>query len=325
MNKRTILSILFALIGFANAAALTANTDSLIAVARQWRDMGDYVRSLDALAHLNTDEARYETAYTHYLMGKTSQALAEGKALINSSCRHDALILTALCREKQGFDKAAIRIYKSLIKEESAVAALRYASVLYRKGKDEQTVQMLQKAISIDRSMPEAHFMLAGIMANKGERFKAMMPLYYYLLISDDKETSQTAHKQLVSLWKKSARVIDILKRGSAADPFNDAIDRQIATWATSDSIAHLSGNALVTALLHRTDSLLSYLADTSADNLDFWQITYTDFFLKLKPRGYVEPFVYYISGAACRTDVMQWIEAHNALFNEFCLWMEAQ
>lgn len=311
------------------SAQFVSRHDSIMEVARMWRDMKNYPVAIDHFNMAGGDEAEYEAAMTYFLMGRTRVALSEGKRIARSESPFavDAKVLVAMCRERQGFTRAAKYQYKSILKKyNSARAAYYYAVMMFRKGHLAEAEEYVQKAILINRAMPEAHLLLSHVEESQNNRFKAMMPLYYYLLINDHAEAQAEGFTHLINLWRRSAKAMTILRNNRKPDPFNDAMDDQMAQWATSDSIAHFKGKELIDALYVRTDNLFRYLLANSEQNLDFYQVVYSDFFVTLVPRNFVRPFVYYLADAKYHADVLALIAGGDEyLFNEFSAWMSAQ
>lgn len=322
--------MIVAVLGYAMqvAAQTTAYQDSLIELGKTWRSSKNYVIALDQFLKAGGDEAEYEIALTHYYMGKIAMSLSECKTIVakDNAYSMDANVLMGLCRERQGFDRAAKRIYKKMVGQGSARAAYYYAVMMQKKGHLADAEEMVQKSIRLDKGIPESHFLLSTIMAQKSERFKAMLPLYYYLLINDDEDNQRVAYANLIRLWRRSAKALEILKDSKRQpDKFNDGVERYIEQLATSDSIAQMNGEEQIEALRERTYELMKHLLEVSEENLDFWQVTYTDFFVKLVPRNFVEPYVYYISDVTHHAIVLDYVARNEYLFNEFRLWMEAQ
>lgn len=324
---RKITTALLLLIATLVAAQSTTRQDSLLNIGRMWRDNHNFEMAIDQFLRAGGDEAEYEMALTHYYMGKISMALSESKSIAKrgNNFSLDAEVLTALCRESQGFERAAIRIYKNATAQGSSRAAYHYAAMLLRKGHRDEAEQWAQKSIMLNKNNADAHLLLATVMTEKNERFKSMMPIYYFLLINNDEEKQRLAYRQLISLWRESAKAINLIKTCKVPDPFNDAINRQIEQWTTSDSIAKVPAKEQITMLCQQTERLFRYLLETSELNLDFWQVTYTDFFVKFVTRNFVTPYVYYIADAEHHADVLVWTSSETYLFNEFRLWMEAQ
>ncbi|MBE6339323.1 MAG: hypothetical protein E7069_01115 [Bacteroidales bacterium] len=325
-NKLFILSVL-CICMYVHTYAQMSIRDSLMQTGRNWREMGNNGAAINEFMKVGDDEGDYEIAATHYAMGQIALALSECKAIIkrDNLMVDEAYLLMAACREVQGFDRAAKHIYKKLVKNGNAMAAYKYAAFLSRGGHNTKAVALLQTAISRDRTIAEAHLLLATLLANQGERFKAMMPLYYYLLINNDEATQLTAYKQLTLLWKKSANVMQMLRMNHQADPFNDDVDKQIAQWAVSDSIGSDDAFVAVPLLAEQTKRLFSHLRSQGELNLDFWQVYYSDFFALIDERNYTEAYVHYISDTRFHSYCLLWINNHAREFDEFRLWMEAQ
>ena len=299
-----------------------------MAVADRWRQMNNYTEAVNIYSMLPTDQARIELAHTYMRMGKVTTALQMARQMAKDAdfpLRDDALLIEAQCREAQGFDNASRRILRKLVKGGNPEAAFLRAQKLFAAGHTLKAEDMCIKSIRADATYAPAHKLMAAIEANQGRRYRAMLPLYYYLLVSTDDEGKRQAYEQLVRLWRHSANMIDVLHRGKTADAFNDGLDAFIRTVATSDSISTLQPQESVALLARYTDTLFRHILATSEENLDFWQVFYADFFAKLPPRGFVVPFVYFIADAAHHPEVLAWISENAAFFDEFRLWMGAQ
>ncbi len=327
MMRRFTIFLLLIFSFFHAETKAESRADSLLTMARMWREMGNLDHAIYLFEEVGSYEATYEKAVTQYMLGRNSAAIATAKRLkkIDNDYALDASVLIGQCRENQGFEFAAKRIYIKTTKKGSSAAATKFAQMMYRKGHLDKAQTYAQKAIGLNISNAEAHMVLASVMANKGARFKAMMPLYYYLIINTLEDNQRLAYAQLTSLWRRSAKAINIFRQQSPSDPFNDAVDAQIEAWATDDAITQAEGSVAVEMLLDMTEKLFNYLLENSELNLDFWQLTYTDFFVKLPPRNFVEPFVYFISSATHQAAALEYVSREAYLFNEFRLWMEAQ
>ncbi len=274
------------------------------------------------------EETHYKQAMSLFEQSKIAHCVEECKGLLRHEGKRaeDAQVLLALCREIQGFDRAAIYHYKQLLKKRSATGAFHYGVMMEKKGRLKEAEELFQKSVIFDRTLTEAHLHLSNVMLIQGYRFKAMMPLYYALLISNDAKNSIHAYGQLVGLWRRSAQAIDIFnRRKSDGDAFNAEMDKYIATIATSDSISTMEGSEQIKKLHENTSKLFSHLLEVSEENLDFYQVYYSDFFVTLVPRNFVEPYVYYIADSKYHPAVLEWVNDNSYLFNEFRLWMEAQ
>ena len=325
---------LAAAIGSAHAQNTPQSVDSLIDRAVEWRLMGNPREAASILTRLLDDEPSqrlvYELAAAHFDMGNTTlaQSQTERAARMGGDYTYDAELLSARCRELHGFTSKARKTYLKLLSDKrytSGKAGYYYARMLYNSHKSDEAVEQLQRSILTDRTLPEAHLLLATIMAERGERFHSMLPLYYFLLISDDFETKTLAYKQLVLLWKHSGQPWHPLSPKPRLASFDEKVETMIAVISPNDSLSVLTGAQAIEGLYDRTRQLFEYLLETSENNLDFWQVVYTDFFVTLLPRNFLLPYIYHISNDVYHTEVLTWIAQNPYLFNEFSLWMEAQ
>lgn len=323
----TILAVLTATMAHAQQSA-EARRDSLIHDAHTWTAMGNADHALHLLTLAGGDEAQFEIASLLYNQNRYSEAISECKKLIEAGGDYalDARVLMGQCRRAQGYDFAAKRIFKKALADGSSNAALEMAHMLYAKGRLTEAEHYAQQAIQLNVGNAEAHFTLASVMESRGLRFEAMMPLYYYLLISDNDAQRDLAYRLLTHLWCRSSTYVDLLHRGRpSTSAFNDAVNRQIDSWTTDDSPARAQGVEAIEKVYALTDSLFRHLLQNSENNLDFWQLTYTDFMVKLVSRNFVRPMAYHIASQTYKAEVLAYTAQDTYLYNEFSLWMEAQ
>ncbi len=316
---------------FTVANGQTHSADSIVDVAVGWRDRGNSylaVKELDDLlaADRTNERALYELAYTHLINKNYILAMISAKRAsdLNGSYRTDARLVLSQCYIARGELRRAMRMLKTLPGDDSRVAYNK-AVVCYRNQKLDDAEVFAQQAITVDKSFVEAHLLLSYVMIDKGERMKAMLPLYYFLLLNNDNEDAVDAVKQLNALWTAgSARLIGRQKKTESrgfyfkADAFIENVAR--------DEIAQAANNGeKIARLVRETKQLFGYLKDKSEDNFDFYQIAYSDFFIQLFDQGYSEPFVNYACYEIYKVDVIDWIAGNGEQFNRFRIWMEAR
>ncbi|MGV8827099.1 MAG: tetratricopeptide repeat protein [Breznakibacter sp.] len=330
---RFLLLVSFLLLGTLIQSQNTL-VDSLIDQAVAWREKGNAelaLRELDPLvvAKDASERALYELALTHMQLEHYTLAIGPAKRVLSLKGAHrvDAALVLGQCYVARGEYKRAQRLFKSLSDVALVDERIPYqCAVLYLKmGQHDAAEAEVQKAILLNRTFVDAHLLLSNIMLEKGERIKAMLPLYYYLLLDNDGENGALAGKQLIQLWKfSSGRVLGMLNRGSSKDLYHQA-GQYINTISTDDSISTLQGSAAISLLSQHTTRLFGFFKEHSGDNFDFYQLVYIDFFTELHTKGYVEPMVYFISNAQWHPQVLEWIAGNGQKFNEFRVWMESR
>lgn len=308
--------------------------DSLIDRAVAWRNNGNAelaLRELDALVVTKdvSERALYELALTHMQLNHFTLAIAPAKRVVAMKGAHrvDAALVLAQCYVARGEYKRAERLFKTLNDVAKSDERIPYhLGALYLKmGQHEAAEAEVQKAILLNRGFVDAHLLLSNILLEKGERIKAMLALYYYLLLNNDGGEAELAATQLTQLWKfSSGRVLAMLNPAASKGLYVDA-SRYINTISPNDSIATLQGAGAISLLNEHTAELFQFFSEHSGQNFDFYQLVYLDFFTELHNKGYVEPYVYFISDALWHAQVLEWIAGNGQKFNEFRMWMESR
>ena len=303
-----------------------AERDSLMDVAETRRYEGRHDEAIHIYERLGGEQARLETAATYLEKGKVLIALEQAKAMRHDalfSRKDDALLIEAECRQAQGFDRAAMRIYRRLRKRGHARATYYYANMMYTKGRDAKAEELCCEALRRDRSIAPAHRLLAAVEVARGHRYRAILPLYFYLLSCSD-EGREEALPQLRSLWRREADFVRSLRHGDAADTFDDQMEGLMAELVeTYDYKPGERGEADKIALM--SDSIFACAERLGAENLDFWQVHYADFFGLVHRGGFTAPMVHFVCAPADKGTALAWISANRALFDDFQTWLASQ
>lgn len=326
---RNILTSM-ALIAISTAASAqqsAAQTDSLMARAARWRDAANYTEAINLYSQVKTDEASLAIADTYLEMGNVVAALDRAKALQRDEAfalKDDARLIEARCRQRQGYDRAARRIYAKLTRQGHAEAAFYYADMMSQKGHFSIASSLCQTAIAKKPALTPAHLLLAQSEAALGHRYQALLSLMRYLLTASDDGRAQNADL-LAQLWRKGWGGLDPLAKRTPEEPYSQqveaAIDSLIAAIPTSGG----SPADLIENIAERTDSLAAFLRATGEENLDFFQVAYADFLIEAHVRGFIRPMVYFFFTSLYHAEVLTWLSENAGYFNEFRLWVEGR
>ena len=326
---RNILTSM-ALIAISTAASAqqsAAQTDSLMARAARWRDAANYTEAINLYSQVKTDEASLATADTYLEMGNVVAALDRAKALQRDEAfalKDDARLIEARCRQRQGYDRAARRIYAKLTRQGHAEAAFYYADMMSQKGHFSIASSLCQTAIAKKPALTPAHLLLAQSEAALGHRYQTLLPLMRYLLTASDDGRAQNADL-LAQLWRKGWGGLDPLAKRTPEEPYSQqveaAIDSLIAAIPTSGG----SPADLIENIAERTDSLAAFLRATGEEDLDFFQVAYADFLIEAHVRGFIRPMVYFFFTSLYHAEVLTWLSENAGYFNEFRLWVEGR
>lgn len=301
--------------------------DSLMREATRWRDVANYQEAINTYAKVKSDEARLAMADTYYEMGNIVAALDRAKWLQEDegfTLKDDARLIEARCRERQGFDSAARRIYRQLANAGHAEAAYYYAAMMLKRGSVEAAGEMCQRAIRRDPMLTPAHLLLSEVETARGHRYQAMLPLMRYLLMASDEGRMRNAER-LVDMWKRGWGGIDPLKRRVAEEPYSELMEKEIDGIERDVAVKWNSREELIEGIVERTDTLVSRMRDTGEENLDFWQVTYADFLIEVHARGYIRAMIYFVFNGLYRTEVLTWLSENAGYFDEFSRWLEGR
>ncbi len=327
--SRFILSTLSAL-AFASAVCAqrsAAVQDSLLSEAARWRDAANYTEAINLYSQVHSDEARLAIADTYLEMGNVVAALDRAKTMQKDdhfSLKPDARLIEARCRQRQGFDRAAQRIYAKLTRQGHPEAAFYYAAMMSNKGHHAKASRLCQKAIIKQPTLTPAHLLLAQTEMALGHRYQAMLPLMRYLLTASDEGRTQNA-EQLLHLWRRGWGSLDILNKRQPEEPYSQAMEATIDSLIAAIPPAGQTPKDLIENIAIRTDSLASAMRSTGEENLDFFQVAYADLLIEIHARGYVRPMVYFIFNTIYHADVLTWLSENAGYFDEFRIWVEGR
>lgn len=323
---RHIFIIILSLSLFTAANGQSAAVDSIIDAAISWRNYGNsdlVVRELNTLVSSvrTSDRAYYELGYTHLVNGNYTLAMLNAKRAVDlkGDYKVNAQLVLSQCYIARGELNRAMRLLKSLPKDDAEVL-YNMAVIYYRNKKLDEAETYVQKAINDDKGMADAHLLLSYIMLDKGERLKSMLPLYYYLLLNNEGDDARDAFKQLNGMWAVGGRhIIGRIKKDVKPGFYRNA-DIKIEEFAKSVS----EEKDDLKKLMSLTSQLFQYLKDESGDNFDFYQITYSDFFIVMHNNEFSEPFACFLCYDVWKPQVIRWITDNGFRFNDFRVWMES-
>lgn len=306
------------------ASAQSSRRDSLLIMGRSLRDAKMYVEAINAFSDAGGDAGRIEIAQTRFEIGEFRKALDICDALIKNESifSDDAKLLIARTREAQGLHRIANSKYRKLVKAGNVKASYYYALMKHRTGQNASAVELLQHSISHNKANVNAHIILSDIMINNGQRYLAMLPIMYTLLLSSDTKTIREYQTQLETLLSSKSQLINRLYTRPLPYVTNNIqkTDAMITSWIEDTDNPNNEPH-----LLYILPKLLDYMKDRQTDNIDWWQIMYADFFTSICEAGYQEAFLHHLCSTLEPDKTRQWIEAHEGQYAEFLTWLSFQ
>jgi len=275
--------------------------------------------------------AKYELAYIFLKIGDYKKAVRYSREVIKSkdSLKLEATLILGAAYDQQHEATKSLKVYKKAVKEfpENNLAQFNLGLSYYNRKDWDKAEACLIKAITIDKSYPGSHFLLAHIMINKGETVKSMLSFYYFLLLEQDTQRTSDAYEILEELWKSSVTNLEgktIISINNGNNDFYKMVDLAVKMKAESYD-GNFEPADRLRVFSENTNLLFDVISQTYEGKLGFWELTYLDFFKELHNKGYTESFAYYISNSSYRPQVLVWLSDHFAGFNSFISWMELQ
>jgi len=278
--------------------------------------------------------AKYEMAYAHLQLENWDDAIYYSFEVVKEKSAYylESCLIYGAALDYKGKSKGAIRFYKRILNENPNEYLLHYnlALVYYKVDQFEEAERHVQKAIQLNKLHMSSHLLLSSIMQVQGERLKSMLPLYYFLLFEQDSKRSIDAYNQLQNIWTYSAMhkgnsiAISVGLNGSNAgmSTLELGVGTIAASYIMDDEKNELEGYK---RMADQTQDLFTLMKEVKVEDLDFFAITYIDFFNRLTHNEHEYVYSYYISNCVYKEKVLAWITENNGPFSEFMEWMELQ
>ncbi len=278
--------------------------------------------------------AKYEMAYAYLALKKWDEAIYYSYEVVDEEGEYylDACMLYGAALNKSGRAKQSVRFFRKIIKEYPEEYLLYYNLAIshYTAGEIDEAQKNVQEAIRINKTHMDSHFLLSGIMQDKGERLKGMLPLYYLLLYEQDSPRSVEAYERLQLIWRSAA----VMRKKEVSLPIS-SLSSSSAVMAIEIGVGAIASTYMIDEaknkleepykLAGQTQELLDLMDELQSGELDFFDIYYIDFFNLLTRNQHAEVFSYYISNCVHKDKVLLWITENNSPFASFMDWMELQ
>jgi tetratricopeptide (TPR) repeat protein len=295
----------------------------LIAQGTQLHDKGKYeeaiIRYKTALdIDKNSSLANYELSYTYMTMQKYDEAIKYSKRVLelNGGQQEHAYLVLGNSLDMTGKPKEAISVYEEGLMKFPQSNLLNYniAFTAYNLGDYEKAEHSAINAIQINPTHASSHLILASIMQEKGERVKAILPLYYFLFLEPNSKRSLTIYRILRTLLsqgieKKSDKEVNVEVPSSAIkDSIFGPAEMMLGILGANKYLEENIEKSEFEVFVQTNKSLFSVLSEIKKDNKGIWWDLYVTAFQSLVHSGNCEAFSYYISQSTNSDDVKSWM-----------------
>ena len=327
-------------------AATTTEQEALLRAGIDLHDKGDFdgaiARYQDVLARSPSNvTALFELAYS-YLSKKDydkSFATARTGAEFKSELLPMFYDVMASSLDSRGQAEQAVEMYRKGIALVPDASQLYYnMAVTYRESlnRPNDARLALQKAASLEPLHPGVQLLLGQIYQSSGYTGPAFLALSTFLVLDPGGAQAMPGY----GLWRAVLKGgVDPIPDGARADGAMRAAPRvaktdegdfssleaQLAPTHAAFTAKMDAGTPEIQALVAQVDQLIGRLPAQPSGPAASSYVNrhYLPFFVELRRKGYVEPFVYWASQRAPVPMVGDWLRANEARVREFLEWAE--
>ena len=329
---------LFVLIGLFLTASVFAQSDveRLVAEGTQLHDQGKYsdaiIKYKEALSiDKNSTVANYELSYTYMTMENYADAIIYSKKVIDQKSDNlaPAYCVLGTSLDMQGNPAEAIKAYEKGLKKFPKDDMLNYnlALTTFKTGDYVKAEKAAINSIMARPTHGSSHLVLANVMSAKNERVKAVLPLYYFLLLEPNSKRSLVNLEFLKKLLgqgveKSGEKNININVPESKNESKEWMVgELTIGMLAATKYTAENEGKTENQIFVENTKSLFSVLDESRKKNTGLWWDLYVNRFGNLVKSNNVEAFGYYILQSSNSSEVDKWIQDNLDKMKQFLEW----
>lgn len=330
----TLFLLLFAFLRNSYSQASQVQVDELVDKGVALYDKGEYTAAIEqykkALAINNKSPlANYEMASAYFALKEYEKAMEHADLLININMDYmnQAYLLKGTLLDVQGKPKDAIKIYKKGLKDFPEDYLLNYnlALTCYNQKEDKDAEEALKNGLRAKPGHASSHMLLVYLMNEQGQRVKALLAAYNFLLLEPTgkraKAIMEILDAQLRKNVKKDGDGTTILVSGeSTKDEFSSA-ELMLSMLEASKSLEENKNKSEQQLFAENTASFFSVLKEQKENNKGFWWDFYVDFYADLLKNKQVETLTYFISQSKSKPETLDWLKNNTAKTDALKSW----
>jgi tetratricopeptide (TPR) repeat protein len=333
MRKAKLLITISLIFMFSYTFGQNQEIENLVQKGIEFHDKGEYKKAIEFYQKAlsidpNSSLANYEIAFSYFSDKDYKNAEIYSKKVID--LKKDNLLAAYIAYgnalDMQGQTKKAIKSYEKAIKDfDNYLLYYNYAITCFNSGETDKAYDAAIKAINNNSSHASSHLILSKIMEKKGSRIKAMLPLYFFLLLEPNSSRSAIEYQTLRNyidhgVSQTSEKNINVVVPMDK-DPDFGAAEMMISLSKASNSLEENKGKSDLDLFAENNDGLFNILGELKKDNSGFWWDFYIPFFYEMANENLTKPFSYYIS-LSKGEEINEWIESNNDEFEKFKNWV---
>lgn len=281
----------------------------------------------------NSTLANYELSYTYMVTQKYEESIKYSTKVIeqNADNQYAAYIALGSSWDMLGKPEKAIKAYEEGLKKFPNTNLLNYNLALteFNQKNYDKAEQAAIKAILAKPTHSSSHLVLGLIMQEKGERVKALLSFYYFLMLEPNSERATDALTKLKGLLvqgveKNSGDSINLnIPSFPEEDSLFNTAEMLVSMMAASKYIDENKGKTENELFVETNKGLFRLLGELKKNNSDIWWNLYVTKFYDLDQTNNCEAFSYYISQSSDSPAISNWINNNPDKMQRLKDWLE--
>jgi tetratricopeptide (TPR) repeat protein len=303
-------------------------------------DKGDFDAAISKYQEVlkeNPDNvvAIYELTFAYYAKKDYAKALehAYRGAQYKSNQLGGFYTVIGNVLDTQGNAQKAVEVYKSGIKLMPDEGLLYFNLAITQRGmgKLEDARKSAKRAVVFSPEHKSSHLLLATLFHNGQYKTPALLAVLRFLTLEPRTERSVAALKIAQQVLQggvsagKSSNEINIFVDLSAKKDEGDfgSIDLMMGLTKANSMSEKNKGKTEAELLADQFSTFLAILSEMDGKKLqsNFTGKYYAPYFIEMKRRNYVEPFIYYTHQRSNLAGVPEWLQQNSARVDEFLNW----
>lgn len=307
--------------------------EELVSEGIELHDQGEYEKAIElykkALELDSTSSlAKYEMAFSLSASGDYDRAVEYCREVLeqNGDNMEGAYICMGNALDMQGKTDQAIECYEQALESfDHYLIHYNLALTCYKSGDNEKAINSVLNAINTNPVHGSSHLVLSKIMEEKGSRVRAMLPLYFFLLIEPNTQRAAVEYERLKSFMAQGVSLTSDTEINVEVPEDSDsdfgAAEMIISMSRASYYIEENKDKGELEMFAQSNESLFTVLDELKKENTGFFWDFYVPYFSELNKKKHTEAFSYYIS-LSQGEEATSWIDSNERKMNKFIDWV---
>jgi len=282
----------------------------------------------------NNVEAIYELSFSYAMKKDYRKSLdyAYKGAMYKSDMLPGFYLQIGNNLDELGEPKKSIEVYKAGIKLMPRMALLHYnLGVTYRDmGKLDDAKKAVKRSLTLNPNHPGSHAVLSTLWYATRYKTPSLLATCRFLVLEPRTDRSTTGLQLMKTVLGGGAKrdgsnQITIFIDTAAKKDEGDftVMDFVLGTGGAMAMSEENKGKTEMRLLTERFERFFGIMSEQQpkADRNSFTWKFYAPYFIELKQKKFVEPFVYYISQADGNEETVKWLAANKARVGDFLAW----